>query len=571
MSEPVRSSAPVPTEARCRGRRVWLFRLAAIGLSLFPFVVLEIGLRVLGCGHDTRLIVRVPGAAVAGNYRLNPAADRAYFGPLDVLGPEPRPFALPKPAGLYRILVVGGSTVAGFPYPSDLALPRHLEIVLQQQLPDRRFEVLNAGITAINTHSEVDVVRQGLACQPDLILVHSGHNEFYGPGGEASTASGIAPRLYPWMQTLRRQRLFQLANSLVPPPPKAHLLETLPADIAIPLGGPVFTRALQRYEANLRDMKALAARVPIPILLTTVPCNLRDQSPMQSLSRQDLNEQQQRELAGHWRSVAHFLSYREFEAALSVLQTARQIDPTSAILAYREAQCLEMLGQTRAAAEGYVLAADLDGCRFRAPSAFDAVVQRVASADPGHVLVCDVASRLREQSESVPGEDLFLEHVHYNLEGNWRVALILGQFIHQQLLHADWRPERIPSGERRDLLLGLTPFDRLAANTFALMAVQAWPLKLAPDSVAQSERLKAQLRREHALLSPLDREIFAALSLDAIQHNLLVSMGNRYRAAGREDLAREMDRLHQQRRPWEASIRPPAAAIPETAAAKSRP
>jgi len=543
---------------------VWLFRLVAVALSLLSLFVLETGLRILGLGYDTRLVVPVPGAAAAGSYRFNPEVDRAYFGPLDVMGPEPRPFLLPKPRGLYRILVVGGSTVAGFPYPFELALPRQLEVVLQQQSPDRQFEVLNAGITAINTHSEVDVVRQGIACQPDLIVVHSGHNEFYGPGGDASTASGFAPRLYPLLESLRRRRLFQLVESCIHRPRKAHLLETLPADISIPLDSPVVARARQSYEAHLQDMVALAAQARIPILLTTVPGNLRDQSPMNSLDRRDLSQQQQREQAERVKTAARHFSYGEYDAALATLRAARQLDPASALLAYREAQCLEMLAQTQAAAEAYVLAGDLDGCRFRAPSAFHVVVQRVASAGPDTVLFCDVAGRLREQSElPVPGDDFFLEHVHYNLEGNWHVALILGQFIHERVLRTAWQPARIPSDERRDALLGLTRLDHLAADTFTLMAAQAWPLKLAPDSSIQIERVKTRLRQDYASLSSLDREIFTDLSLDAIQQDLLVSMGSGYRAAGREDLAQDMFRRHRQRRPWEASRLAVAAEPPE--------
>jgi hypothetical protein len=534
-----------------------------MAMSLLPLVVLEIGLRIFGYGYDTPLIVPVGGDAAPGTYRLNPQVDRAYFGPLDLPGPEPRPFALPKPPGLYRILAIGGSTVAGFPYPFELALPRQLEVVLQQQSPDRPFEVLNAGITAINTHSEVDLVRQGIACEPDLIIVHSGHNEFYGPGGEASTASGVAPRLYPLLQTLRRQRLFQLVSSCVRRPPKTHLLEALPADIAIPVDGPVFARTLESYRAHLREMAALATRARIPILLTTVPCNLRDQSPMHSLFRNGLTEQQQRELAERQKAAAHHSSYREFGAALTALRAARELDPTCAMLAYREAQCLEMLGQPRAAAEAYVLAADLDSCRFRAPSAFHAAVQRVASAGPDTVLFCDVASQLREQSQlPVPGEDFFLEHVHYNLEGTWRVASILGQFIHQELLRAEWRPERVPNPEQRDELLGVTPLDRLAADTFALMVVQTGPLRRAPDSALQIERVKAWIRQDYALLSPLDRQIFADLSLNAIQQELLIGMGNGYRAAGQEGLAQEMFRRHRQRRPWDVSRLGDATATP---------
>ena len=37
-----------------------------MALSLLPLVVVEIGLRILGYGHDTRLIVPVAGPAAAG-------------------------------------------------------------------------------------------------------------------------------------------------------------------------------------------------------------------------------------------------------------------------------------------------------------------------------------------------------------------------------------------------------------------------------------------------------------------------------------------------------------------------
>jgi hypothetical protein len=208
-----------------------------------------------------------------------------------------------------------------------------------------------------------------------------------------------------------------------------------------------------------------------------------------------------------------------------------------------------------------MLAADLDGCRFRAPSEFHGIVMSVASAGPETVLFCNVYRELLDRSKM--GDDVFLEHVHYNLEGNWRVALILGQFIHERILRTEWRPARIPNDERRDALLGVTRLDHLAADTFTLMAVQAWPLKLAPDSAIQIERVKTRLRQDYALLSPLDREIFTGLSLDAIQQDLLVSMGNGYRAAGREDLAQEMFRRHRQRRPWEAARFEDAAKPPK--------
>ena len=65
--------------------------------------------------------------------------------------------------------------------------------------------------------------------------------------------------------------------------------------------------------------------------------------------------------------------------------------------------------------------------------------------------------------------------------------------------------------------------------------------------------LAEQLRQGLGALSPLERKIFADLNLDTIQYEVLLGMAAGYRAAGREDLAREMLRRHRQRRPWDTS------------------
>ena len=134
LAEPQTAGARVKRRPLSR-RRKWSFRLLAIGLSLAPLLLLELGLRIGGFGYDTSLIVKAPHTDSSTKFQFNPSVDRAYYGPVDLAGPEPRHFEIPKPAGVYRIVVVGGSTVAGFPYPFELALPRHLQVILQQQLP----------------------------------------------------------------------------------------------------------------------------------------------------------------------------------------------------------------------------------------------------------------------------------------------------------------------------------------------------------------------------------------------------------------------------------------------------
>ncbi|MEX0819553.1 MAG: tetratricopeptide repeat protein [Pirellulaceae bacterium] len=535
-------------------RRKWLFRLLAVAMSLAPLLLLEFALRLSGYGYDTNLVVPVPYAGSGTKYTFNAPADRAYHGTVDLSGPEPRPFEMPKPDGVYRVVVVGGSTVAGFPYPFELALPRHLELILEHQLPEMRFEVLNAGITSINSFSEVDIVRQAVACDPDLIVVHSGHNEFYGPGGSASKSSGLTPALYPILQSLRRQRSFQLALSLVPKPPNSHLIETLPADIAIPLDGEVFHKTQARYRQNLKKIVGIAKRSRLPMILSTVPSNLRDLSPMQTDSNLTLAPRQAEEQASRLKEAMRHISYRKFDLALEKLTEARRVDPAHPLLAYRQAQCLEMLERRDDAAATYALAADLDGCRFRATSSFANVVREVAQAEAEGVYFCDVAAQFQNISQfPAPGRDLFLEHVHYNLEGHWQAARCLAECVVADVLGKAWNAARLPDERQRDELLFVTPFDHLVADAQITGILEVWPLSLSPVRREETELVQDRWRSTYATLAALDQELFTSQTLESMTQNVLLVMGHAFLSVGEEDRALAFFQRQISRRPWDPS------------------
>ena len=46
--------------------------------------------------------------------------------------------------------------------------------------PEREVEVVNLGITSIASFAVAQVVEDALALSPDLVVVYTGHNEFYG-------------------------------------------------------------------------------------------------------------------------------------------------------------------------------------------------------------------------------------------------------------------------------------------------------------------------------------------------------------------------------------------------------
>lgn len=97
-----------------------------------------------------------------------------------------------KPAGTYRVFLMGASTAYGLGglwphiddrYPvltNDQTIDRYLEQSLQQALPDRKVEVINAAITSTWTHHSLIYLNQSiLKYDPDMVLFLDGFNDYF--------------------------------------------------------------------------------------------------------------------------------------------------------------------------------------------------------------------------------------------------------------------------------------------------------------------------------------------------------------------------------------------------------
>ena len=83
-----------------------------------------------------------------------------------------RDFEVPKPPGVFRIMVLGDSLTWGTGLAPDERYTNRLEKSLNETYPAKRFEVLNFGYFALATIEERDVLRKYKdLVQPDLIVV----------------------------------------------------------------------------------------------------------------------------------------------------------------------------------------------------------------------------------------------------------------------------------------------------------------------------------------------------------------------------------------------------------------
>lgn len=87
-----------------------------------------------------------------------------------------RNVAVPKPAGTFRILCIGGSTTEEGP-SLDRTYPAFLEQQLKGAFPGKNIEVVNAGVSGMTTRKHLARLADYFALEPDLMILYEGVND----------------------------------------------------------------------------------------------------------------------------------------------------------------------------------------------------------------------------------------------------------------------------------------------------------------------------------------------------------------------------------------------------------
>lgn len=522
-------------------KKLWTFRFFAICFPLILILVLEFALRLFQVGTDLHLVQKVESQGSEFTHRLNPSIELAYY-PMEVSGPEPRAFTLPKPEKVFRIVCQGGSTVIGFPYASELAFPRQIEVLLSLQNPEIEFEVLNAGVTSMNSFVVADLTEEALECDPDLLIVHTGHNEFYGPGGPASAVGNLSPNSKSLLNVLRRSRTGQLLSKVKPiVSDEENLLDALPTQFEIPLESESVRQAKQNLLHNLNRIVKTALEAKVPLVLSNVSSNLRDQSPMRPLD--EIADQAKRV---EWEQLVSAgeaeLLLGNYESALDSLNQAANLSADHSRLKFREAQCLQGLGRNEEARITYRIARDLDGCRFRAPSSFRQLIENVAEEQDNELVTfVNIVEILNSKSHLAgPGYDFYLEHVHYNYAGHFELALAFAEHIQTEVLEKKWKADAIPNLEEMKSLTGYILEDDLAAYSLSIEVLKTAPFQECIDLGRHFEHLIARITGVYGQLSEDRQRVFADMPMEMVGDQLIQNLAASHLTQGDRKFAEEL-------------------------------
>ncbi|MBL1218176.1 MAG: tetratricopeptide repeat protein [Planctomycetes bacterium] len=487
---------------------------------LVLLLVLELSLRVVGYGYDTSFFVPSP-TGQAGRYITNPQFGWRFFPREIARAPVSAGIDKEKPAGTYRVFVLGASAAQGYPEPA-ISIGRILEVMLQENYPDTTFEVVNTAVTAVNSHVVRLIALECADFDPDLFVVYLGNNEVIGPYGPGTAFSGFSEsrtsiKFGMWMQTTKvGQLVTKLSSRFASGSGEEAQTDWQGLEMflnnRVSGDDPRLPTVYDHYEANLRDIAAAAASAGAGTILCTVPVNLSDCPPFASEVNPPLNAQQSAEYDRHFEALQAAEAVIDSAGSVEALEGLLALDSGNAEFHFRLAQNLAASGMCEEAREHYELARDLDALRFRCDSGLNARVGQVAAdLQSADVSLADAREALAAHGSSPcgsPGNDLFYEHVHMTFAGNYAVASSVFEQVVPLLPASITQGEGAGSTEEAAVL----PYERCEA----LLAWTAWDERKAARDIGvmmnrppftgqfdHEQRLAAQRQQADALEASL--------------------------------------------------------------------
>jgi len=386
-----KSNKETKVETNSKKTPIWFYGVMILIPVIF-IVGLELLLQYLNYGYDFKQFIST------SNYHkdkifLNPDLPRKYFFNIKA-SPTVLPdgFDVQKKENAFRIFVLGESSAAGWPYVPNASFPRHLKRKLEILYPDNSIEVINCGISAINTYTLRDFVPGIIEQNPDLIIIYTGHNEYYGALGAGSSVSlgysrtlvNTYIKLVDFKTTQLLQNIisgiygiFSSSNEKDGEAGNETLMSRMIGESLIAFESDIYNFGVEQFDGNMDDILKMFKERNIPVILGTLTCNIKDLKPFVSVKDD------------------------KFPPAEDIYHQAKD---------YYEKEDFDK------AKELFFKAKELDALRFRAPQKINESI--ISLAKKYNYPVVDIDSAFKSKSPNgIVGENLMVDHLHPNLDG----------------------------------------------------------------------------------------------------------------------------------------------------------
>jgi tetratricopeptide (TPR) repeat protein len=427
------------------------FYLIPIAIPVILVLLLEVILVVSDYGYNLDQWDK----GTSTHYMLNQEIAYRYFYNLKSVPMSSSDlFDIEKSDNSFRVFVLGGSSAAGYPFTPSGSFAKYIRKRLTLLYPDSKIEVVNLAFPAINSYTIRDILPGVLEQKPDLLLFYAGHNEYYGALGAGSMESlGNNRGLVNFVLSINKYKTVQFLRDVIKwiygtfssdDKRSGTLMSRMAKEQSIALGSDVYNAGIEQFEGNLTDIFAMIKNYNIPIIVSDLTSNIKDQKP--------------------------FISMKEADK--------------SADLVYSEAKNQYNNGNYISAKEKFVEAKDLDALRFRAPSDINVVIEKLA-VEYGIPLISSDAAFAEMISDGIVGDELMTDHLHPKIIG----YQIIGKLFFEKMLELNYLPSTSPSdlslGEQDSLTTAdydFTDLDSRIAEYRLIILKSDWPYVDKPRS-----------------------------------------------------------------------------------------
>ncbi len=484
------------------------FYLIALSLPFVLFILLESALIIAGYGHSYPLFIKAK--QVDGYLQPNPDLIKRYFSNKSLapnVSPDTYIFPKEKPTGVFRIVTLGGSTMAGFPYGRFGSIAGMLNQRIKASAPEQNIEVISVAMSSINSYTLLDIIDEVIEIEPDAVLIYAGHNEYLGVMGVGSSFAGGNSHAFNLLfLKLKDLRIFQAIQSLfyklttisqakntqidyqAKEPnsidetklnikqqdlaeQKKHsqnadsglnertLMAQVAANKNIYLGNEIYQAGLEQFSSNLSLILRKLHDAKVKTFVSNLVSNERDQAPFSSVENDTLDKAAKRLMAG------------KEKVKSTHVQAARDLQHAGYIYALAHAYLRS--GDTKNAHDFFVEAKDLDLLRFRAPSSFNQIIENVSDSHNATFVDSYNFIHLRTKN-SIIDKDIMLEHLHPNDYGYF----LLAESFFQSIQQAGLLETSYSLSEQEALALSpLTMADKFYANYKIMQLTSDYPFK----------------------------------------------------------------------------------------------
>jgi tetratricopeptide (TPR) repeat protein len=432
------------------------FYLILIIIPVLFFLLLETGLRIFNYGFSNEQW----DMATEGKLMLNQEIAKRYFYSVERIPFSNQDiFDVEKKPNAFRVFVLGESSAAGYPFSPLGSFSRYIRDRLELLYPNSIIEVVNLSLTAINSYTIRDLFPGVLEQKPDLILIYTGHNEYYGALGIGSMESlGTSREMVNLLLYLNKYKTVQLLRNTIQwlmklfssdDKPTGTLMSRMAKDQYISFDSEIFNDGVAQIEGNMRDILYMAKEKNVPVILSTLASNLKDQQPFISINNENY--------------------------------------PRADKIYYQAKQELKT-GNYKVADSLFRFAKDLDGLRFRAPEKINRAITSLSMEYNLPFVNADSAFSAMSP-DGIVGNNLMTDHLHPTLEGQ----MILGKLFFEKMEQSNYLPatekSNLSEAEQDSITLAnfhFTKLDSIIADFRIKLLKNDWPFVNKENKVANS-------------------------------------------------------------------------------------